>query len=138
MTKVGTPRNDAPRRYGITLPLHSTALSEQRELLRELVDLGYTDLWTMETSGLDAFTPLALAAAWAPELRLGTAIASVFTRGPALLAMNAAALAEAAPGRFVLGIGASSEPIVRGWNGMPFEAQYSRVRDSLRFLRAEL
>ena len=35
-----------------------------------------------------------------PGARLGTAIAGVFTRGPALLAMSAAALAEAAPGRF--------------------------------------
>jgi len=92
----------------------------------------------METAGLDAFTPLAWAAAWAPELRLGTAIASVFTRGPALLAQTAAGLAEAAPGRFVLGIGASSEAMVSGWNGLPFEAPYARVRDSLRFLRRAL
>ena len=62
MAKLPTVRGDAPTRYGVTIPLHTTALSEQRELLRELVDLGYTDLWTMETSGLDAFTPLALAA----------------------------------------------------------------------------
>jgi probable F420-dependent oxidoreductase len=125
-------------RLGITIPLPGIALAEHRGWLREIVDLGYTDCWTMETSGFDAFTPLAMAAAWAPELRLGTAIASVFTRGPALLAQTAAALADAAPGRFVLGIGSSSEPMVTGWNDVPFEQPFARVRDSLRFLRRAL
>jgi probable F420-dependent oxidoreductase len=71
-------------------------------------------------------------------MRLGTAIVSSFTRGPALLAQSAAAMAAAAPGRFVLGIGASSEAIVRGWNGIAFDKPYSRTRDVLRFLRAAL
>ena len=122
----------------MTVPLPGIPLAEHREWLREIVDLGYSDCWTMETTGFDAFTPLATAAAWAPELRLGTSIASVFTRGPALLAQQAAALAEAAPGRFVLGIGSSSEAMVHGWNGISFEAPYARVRDTLRFLRAAL
>ena len=83
--------------------------------------------------------PLAWATAKAsPDVRLGCAIASVFTRGPALLAMQAAALADAAPGRFVLGIGSSSLPIVTGWNGLPFERPLARVRDTLRFLRRAL
>ncbi|MFP6639927.1 MAG: LLM class F420-dependent oxidoreductase, partial [Myxococcota bacterium] len=102
------------------------------------LDSGYTDLWTQETDAHDAFTPLALAAAWAPRARLGTAIASVFSRGPALLAMQASALAEAAPGRFVLGIGSSSAPMVSDWNGRPFERPYARVRDTLDFLRTAL
>ncbi len=125
-------------RLGITIPLPGVPLSEHESWLREIVDVGYTDAWTMETAGLDAFTPLATAAAWAPELRLGTSIASVFTRGPALLAQQAAALSEAAPGRFVLGIGSSSDAIVRGWNGIPFEAPFARVRDCMRFLRPAL
>ena len=52
--------------------------------------------------------------------------------------MSAAALAEAAPDRFVLGIGASSDVVVQGWNAMPFEAPFARIRDTLRFLRAAL
>ncbi len=126
------------RRLGITVPLPGVPLARHQDWLRRVVDLGYTDCWTMETSGFDAFTPLAMVAAWAPELRLGTAIASVFARGPALLAQSAAALAEAAPGRFVLGIGSSSETMVTGWNAVPFERPFARVRDSLRFLRHAL
>jgi len=103
-----------------------------------LPDRGFADLWSLETAGYDAFTPLALAAGWGTPLRLGTAVAGVFTRGPALLAQQAAALAEAAPGRFVLGIGASSPAVVEGWNGLAWERPWSRVRDTLRFLRRAL
>jgi probable F420-dependent oxidoreductase len=123
---------------GMTIPLTGIPLSEHRDWFRELVDLGYTDLWSVEAGGTDAFSPLALAAAWAPEARLGTAIVPAFTRGPATLAMSAASLAEAAPGRFSLGIGASSNVIVERWNGIPFEAPYQRVKDTVLFLRRAL
>ena len=63
----------------------------------------------------------------------------MFTRGPALLAQTAASMADAAPGRFALGIGASSPAIVERWNGIPFERSRSqRTRDVLRFLRRAL
>jgi probable F420-dependent oxidoreductase len=126
------------KRYGMTIPMAGVRLSEHRDWYREMVDLGYTDLWSAEAGGHDGFTPLALAAAWAPEARLGIAIIPAFTRGPALLAMSAASLAEAAPGRFVMGIGTSSNVIVEGWNGIPFEEPYARVRDSVKFLRKAL
>jgi probable F420-dependent oxidoreductase len=122
----------------MTIPLHGMPLHAQAEFVRELADLGYTDVWSSEGPGYDAFTPLALASQWAPALRLGTAICGVYTRGPALLASSAASLAAAAPGRVVLGIGASSDVIVEGWNGIPFEKPYARVRDTLRFLRRAL
>ena len=51
-------------RYGMTIPLPGVPLHAQRDLVEELVALGYTDLWTQETGGLDAFTPLALASVW--------------------------------------------------------------------------
>ncbi len=100
-----------------------------------LASLGYTDLWSAEVAGTDAFTPLVLASQWDDRLRLGTAVVPVHTRGPAALAMQAAALADLAPGRFVLGIGTSSETIVTGWNGIAFDEPYKRTRDVLRFLR---
>jgi probable F420-dependent oxidoreductase len=124
--------------YGITIPFDGVALSRQRELVAELADLGYTDAWSSESGGADAFSPLALASAWAPGLRLGTAIAQVLTRGPANLAQAAATLAAAAPGRFTLGIGTSSDVIVERWNGMAFDRPYQRMRDTARFLRAAL
>src|SRR6266481_3973490 len=106
------------RRHGISVPIGGVPLSEHREWYEELAALGYTDVWSSEVNLHDAFTPLALAAAWAPSLRLGTAIVPVYTRGAANLAQTAAALCEAAPGRFVLGIGASSPAVVHDWNGI--------------------
>jgi probable F420-dependent oxidoreductase len=132
---VTEPR--APRRLGATLPLPGH-LHGQRDRLVALADAGYVDVWSLEADGPDAFSPLLLAAAWEPRLHLGTAIASVFTRGPAVLAQSAAALADAAPGRVTIGLGSSSDVIVQRWNGIPFEKPYTRVRDTLRFLRDAL
>jgi probable F420-dependent oxidoreductase len=126
------------QRWGITLPLPAIGLADQREVVAGLSALGYTDAWSSEVSGTDAFTPLTLAAQWAGDLRLGTAIAPVYTRGPALLAMSAATLANLAPGRFVLGIGTSSPAVVQRWNGIAFSRPYQRARDTLRFLRRAL
>ena len=69
-----------PQRYGITVPFDGVPLHAHREWFEEIAALGYTDLWSAESGGADAFTPLALAAAWTPSLRLGTAIVPAFTR----------------------------------------------------------
>ena len=124
-------------RYGITVPFDAP-LNEQADLYKEFADLGYTDLWSSEADGTDGFTPLILASQWAPTLRRGIAIIPAYTRGPALLAQHIASICEAAPGRFVMGIGSSSNVIVENWNGIPFEEPYKRTRDVARFLRRAL
>lgn len=123
-----------PVRHGMTVPLPGP-LHSHREGLTQLADLGYDDIWSAESDGADGFTPLALAAAWEPRLRLGTAIIPAYTRAPACLAQSVASLADAAPGRFVIGIGSSSNVIVERWNGVPFVEPYRKVRDVVRFLR---
>jgi probable F420-dependent oxidoreductase len=125
-------------RYGMTIPFDGVPIHAQRDWIVELADLGYTDVWSSEANGADGFTPLALASAWAPSLRLGSAIVPAFTRGPATLAQCVASLADAAPGRFVFGIGTSSNVIVERWNDIPFEEPYKKTRDMVRFLRAAL
>ena len=124
--------------YGITIPFDGVPLGAQREWIEELDELGYTDVWSSEANGADAFTPLTLASVWGPTLRLGTAIVPTFTRGPACLAQSVGSLAQAAEGRFVLGLGTSSDVIVERWNGIPFTEPYKRTRDMVRFVRAAL
>jgi probable F420-dependent oxidoreductase len=124
------------QRWGLTLPLPSLPLRQHAELVRRAEAAGYTDLWSGETQGPDGFTPLALAATWTERARLGTGVVGVFTRGPALLAQQAAALTDASDGRFVLGIGASSDRIVEGWNEMPFSKPLTKISNTLEFLRA--
>ncbi len=123
-----------PIRPGMTVPLPGP-LHSHREKLAELADLGYTDIWSAESDGADGFTPLAMAAAWEPRLRLGTAIIPAYTRSPACFAQSVASLADAAPGRFAIGIGSSSNVIVERWNGIPFVEPYKKVRDVVRFLK---
>jgi probable F420-dependent oxidoreductase len=122
-------------RWGLTLPFAGVPLADHEPLVRRAEAAGYTDLWTGETNGPDGFTPLALAAAWTERMRLGTGVVNPFTRGPAVLAMHAAALADASGGRFVLGLGSSSNVIVERWNEVPFEKPLSRMRAVIPVLR---
>jgi len=126
------------QRYGMTIPFDDVPLHAQRDWVKELEDLGYTDVWSSEAGGHDGFTPLALASMWAPTLRLGSAIVPSFTRGPATMAQCVGALADAAPGRVAFGIGTSSNVIVERWNDIAFERPYQRTRDMVRFLRKAL
>ena len=127
----------AAKRWSLSVPLDGFTLAEHAEVAREAERLGYTDAWSYEADGLDAFAPLAVVGQ-ATRMRLGTAIVNVFTRGPATLAQSAAGLAEIAPGRFCLGVGAGSQPIVESWNGGKFSRPATRVRETAQFLRAAL
>ncbi len=125
-------------RYGITIPFEGITLLEHREWFHRLADLGYSDVWSAEVDGADGFTPLIVAALSETRLRLGVAVTPVFTRGPGLLAMSIAAMAEVAGGRFTMGLGASSQPVVERWNGIPYDRPYARTRDTLRFVKRAL
>jgi len=106
-------------RYGITVPFDHVPLSEHGPWYERLARLGYTDVWTGEANGADGFTPLALAAVAAPGLQLGTAVVPVYTRGPGLLAMQAATMAELA-------------------KDMPEGVTYQIVYDPTQFVRASI
>jgi probable F420-dependent oxidoreductase len=128
-----------PRRWGLTVPFTALPLSEHPELYRRAEALGYDDLWSGETpTGTDGFTPLAQAAAVTERIRLVTGIVNPFTRGPGVLAQSAAALQEASGGRFVLGLGSSSNVLVERFNGMKFERPLSKVREAVEALRPVL
>ena len=86
-------------RWGLTLPFAGLSLVDHAPSFRLAEELGYEDLWTGDTAGADGFTPLALAAAHTERIRLATGIVNPFTRGPAVLAQHAAALADASRGR---------------------------------------
>jgi probable F420-dependent oxidoreductase len=125
------------KRWSLSVPLDAFTLAEHAEIAREAERLGYTDAWSFEVDGVDCFSPLAVVGL-ATGLRVGTAIANVFTRGPATLAITAAGMAEIASGRFCLGVGAGSQPIVEAWNGGRFDRPATRVRETVQFLRSAL
>jgi probable F420-dependent oxidoreductase len=122
-------------RTGVTVPFSGVPLAELPALVRRVEEAGYDSLWSQEATELDGFTPLVVAAQHTERMRLATGIVSVYTRGPALLAQSATALAELSGGRFTLGLGASSDVIVEQWNGIPFERPLARVRTTVDYLR---
>ncbi len=92
-------------------------------------------MWSAESTEFDGFTPLVVAAENSTRLRLATGIVNVYTRGPAILAQTAAAVANVSNGRFVLGLGASSNVIVEQWNGIPFRRPLAKVEKTVDYLR---
>lgn len=105
-------------RLGLSVPVEG--MTGLPDLARTAEAMGWTDAWSMEVRELDAFTPLAVVATVTERLRLGTAIVPAFLRPPGVTAMQAAALAALAPGRFVLGLGSSTRVVVEQWHGVPF------------------
>lgn len=106
----------------------------------ELVDaLGYTTIWLPEISGRDAFVTAAVVASRTTAVRLATGLVPLPSRPLPALAMAAAAVAEVAPGRFVLGLGAGHAETARaqyGWPGpatlLQMEGAVVSLRDGLR------
>jgi probable F420-dependent oxidoreductase len=125
-------------RIGLTIPFAGVPLHELPPLVRRIEALGYESVWSAEATELDGFTPLAIAAQHSERLRLVTGVVNVYTRGPAVLAQTAAALADLSGGRFVLGLGVSSDVIVERWNGIPFERPLARMRATVDYLRSAL
>ncbi|MFF3738696.1 LLM class F420-dependent oxidoreductase [Streptomyces sp. NPDC002566] len=92
----------------------------QVELALEAERLGYDSVWTAESWGSDAFTPLTWIAARTSRIRLGTAVAQMAARSPTTTAMHALTLDHLSGGRMMLGLGLSGPQVVEGWYGRPF------------------
>ena len=128
-----------PIRWGMTVPFTGVPLAEHPELYRRTETLGYDDLWSAETpNGADGFSPLAAAIPVTDRMRLATGIVNPYTRGPAVLAQTAATLQELSGGRFVLGLGASSDVAVERFNGREFAKPLTRMREAVEHLRPAL
>jgi probable F420-dependent oxidoreductase len=99
---------------------------------------GFDDLWLGDAGAIDALTLSALLLQNTERLRIGIAVVPVYTRTPAVLAATVATLHDIAPGRFVLGLGSSSETMITRWHGMAFDQPLTRVRETVSILRQAL
>ncbi|HZU15396.1 MAG TPA: LLM class flavin-dependent oxidoreductase [Candidatus Dormibacteraeota bacterium] len=97
---------------------------------------GFESLWHAETRiTRDSVTALTALALGTDRARIGSAAINVYTRGAALTAITWAALAEAAPGRVVLGLGPGSPgPLAQQGHGFDFPV--SRLREFVAAVRA--
>lgn len=98
--------------------------------------LGYHSVWMPENQGRNAFMCLAQLASATDSVRLGTGIACVYARTPAMTAMSAATLDEMSDGRATLGIGASSRETVEEWHGKPYARPLRNLRETIEIVRA--
>ncbi|MEU0167782.1 LLM class F420-dependent oxidoreductase [Streptomyces iakyrus] len=108
-------------------------------LAQEAERLGYDSVWTAESWGSDAFTPLTWIAAHTSRIRLGTAVAQMAARSPVTTAMHALTLDHLSGGRMMLGLGLSGPQVVEGWYGRPFPASpLTATREYVDVLRQVL
>jgi F420-dependent oxidoreductase-like protein len=105
-------------------------------LIQRAEALGYDSVWTAETWGADALSPLAFIAGHTRTIKLGSSIAHIDGRTPAMTAMIAQTIdAMAGGGRMLLGIGTSGPQVVEGWHGRPWGRPNYRLRDTVAILR---
>jgi probable F420-dependent oxidoreductase len=98
---------------GVLLPVTMgvpPTFDQQREATARLERAGYRAAWTNELSGKDALVQLAVLLAATRSMALGTGIANIWLREPSTLHAAASELAQAYPGRFVLGVGVGYPP----------------------------
>lgn len=106
-----------------------------RDYIVEAERLGVDVAWVPEAWAYDAMTPLGAAAAVTEKIRLGSAIAQVGTRTPAMLAMTALTLQKMSEGRFLLGLGTSGPQVMEGWHGVRFNRPVARTRETIDIVR---
>jgi probable F420-dependent oxidoreductase len=124
---------------GVSLPFVPTFTGDElAALAREVEARGYRRAWMGESGGTDAVTVLTLMAAHTTRLQVATAVLPIQTRTPVVLAMTAATLGHALPGRFSLGLGVSSRAIVEQWNGLTFTPGLAQLREAVQVIRAVL
>lgn len=101
-------------RVGIwSFALQTLAADDERAAIAEYDSLGVQTTWIPESLGSkDIMAHAAILLAASPRMNIATGIASIYARDPMAMANGAKALADAYPGRFVLGIGVSHKPSV--------------------------
>jgi F420-dependent oxidoreductase-like protein len=123
-------------KLGLMLGYSGATVSFPIDLVKQAEELGYDSVWTAEAYGSDAMTPLAWIAAQTSRIRLGTGIAQLAARTPAMCAMQAMTIdGLAGGGRMIVGLGVSGPQIVEGWYGQPWGKPYWRVRDYVQIMQ---
>jgi F420-dependent oxidoreductase-like protein len=111
---------------------------DAQEKVIEAERLGYDMVFTAESWGSDAFTPLAWWGSQTNRIKLGTSIVQISARTPAATAMHAITLDHLSGGRLVLGLGVSGPQVVEGWYGQPFGRPLARTREYVDIIRQAL
>ena len=117
---LGEPAQDRPAysptfgRVGIwTGQLDYQPADDVRKAVAEVEELGFAALWTGEAVGREVLTAAQLLLASSDHLTVATGIANIWARDAMAMVAGQYALAEAYPGRFLLGMGVSHAPLLQ-------------------------
>jgi len=116
-------------RVGIwTFALDLQPSARAGELAAEIEELGYGAIWVPDAVGRDPLVHAALLLSHTGSIAVGTGIAQIWGRDP--MSMNAGwkTVSEAFPGRFVLGLGVSHQPMVEGLRGQSYARPLTAMR----------
>jgi len=123
-------------KLGLTIGYSGANLRLPLARILRAEELGYDSIWTAESYGSDAFSPLAYLAAVTKRIRLGSGVIQLAARTPANAAMTAGTIDALAGGnRVIVGLGVSGPQIVEGWYGQPWGRPYYRLRDYITIMR---
>ena len=125
------------KRVAVTLPM-GPRIEDTIELVEWAEANGYADAWFADSGAPDSLTMAAAVAPHIRTMRVGCAVTPVYTRAPSVLAATANVLGQVYPGRFVMGLGSSSETIMTRFNGIPLEKPLTRVKETATIVRAML
>jgi len=135
---VHTDTSDGPTR-DVFLPVAAQPSVDTLVEFSQLAEAqGYDRVWLPETWGRDAVTVLTTIAERTDEVGIGTSVANVYSRSPALLGQTAATLQEVSDGRFRLGLGPSGPALVAGWHGVDYDRPLRRTREYIDIVRQVL
>jgi len=120
-----------PRRLAVSVGFtgNPDQVRETIDRIKVAEEVGVEAVFTAETWGRDQFSLLTRIALETSKIRLGTGIAPVYGRSPAVLAMTAATLDELSGGRMILGLGTSGQRVIEHWHGEPFGKPLQRLKE---------
>ena len=127
-----------PSRVGVGITPFQTDEEASIRLAVAAEQLGYGRFGAAEGWTHDAVVLLTRIAGVTSRIDLATAVLSVWSRSPAAVAMAAASLQRASDGRFALGLGASSPPLVEGLHGIEWQRPVEQMRSTLVAVKALL
>jgi probable F420-dependent oxidoreductase len=109
-----------------------------RELVPEIEAMGWGCFWVPEAVNRDAMVNSALLLSSSTTMKVGTGIASIWGRDAMTTAASLHSLSEAWPGRFVLGLGVSHQPMVDLIRGGDYQKPYSKMKAYLAAMEGAL
>jgi len=95
-------------------------------------------VWIPETWGMENFSLLSLVSSKNNLSKIGSSIINIYSRSPSLIAMGAATVDSISNGRFILGLGTSSQPIVEDFHGKMFTNPVQRMKECIEIIQLVL